>query len=212
MLRRTLTTAIAVLVLLPASAAALPKLMPEATVARLIGPLAPKQVITIVNSAGVQASVLARAEFAITSQSYTLRQHWGTPLVQFGPGGWSVYLMTDVSAYCGDDADGCHSQGPTGDVQAQVSVQVTGFPWTVVLSHEILEMLADPYIVTAPRYAGSTLVEVCDPVEFVPYTIDGVAVSDFVLPSWFQPRSQGPFDLQHVTRFPGDTSQGSAPD
>jgi hypothetical protein len=55
---------------------------------------------------------------------------------------------------------------------------------SAVLSHEILEMLADPQ---ASRMApdGVHIIEVCDPVEENYYVIDGVTVSNFVLPEYF---------------------------
>lgn len=69
--------------------------------------------------------------------------------------------------------------------------------WTVTLSHEVLEMVANPWVRRwAPgprRFPGCAwdlrfyLVagEICDPVSASTYEKDGVLVSDFVLPSWF---------------------------
>jgi hypothetical protein len=68
------------------------------------------------------------------------------------------------------------------------------------LSHEILEMLADP---GANLYADGFVrdklgrkrlamisYEVCDPVEASTYKVDGVPVSNFVLPEWFEPEHE----------------------
>ena len=82
-----------------------------------------------------------------------------------------------------------------------------GKRWSVTASHELMEMILDPsgtLTVSAPSLAdecaangvkppGYTkqgmveyLVEPCDPVEEVdPYTIDGVEVSDFVTPAYY---------------------------
>ncbi len=68
------------------------------------------------------------------------------------------------------------------DVRDGVSVSVT-------MSHETLEMLADPWLTTAYQdphglfWAG----EVCDAVEAdqLGYDIGGVLVSDFITPAWF---------------------------
>jgi hypothetical protein len=65
-------------------------------------------------------------------------------------------------------------------------------PWSVVLSHELLEMLIDPYInlsafVRASRSGLLYGYEVCDPVRMDIYRIDGVEVSNFVYPDWFLP-------------------------
>lgn len=67
--------------------------------------------------------------------------------------------------------------------------------WSATASHEILEMLVDPYgeFLTAapsvdPKHRGRQvlyLVEVCDPCEDVTYDIDGVTVSDFITPRYF---------------------------
>lgn len=65
------------------------------------------------------------------------------------------------------------------------------------LSHEILEMLADPDANLyaqgffrdkgGRRHRAFVSYEVCDPVEASFYKIDGVRVSNFVLPEWFEP-------------------------
>ncbi len=65
------------------------------------------------------------------------------------------------------------------------------------LSHEVLEMLADPDVnlfaegfyrdKASRRRSAFAHYEVCDPVEANFYKIDGVTVCDFVLPEWFEP-------------------------
>lgn len=83
---------------------------------------------------------------------------------------------------------------PMGHVFARTTLQNGGKP-SQTLSHEVLEMLADPEsnlmaIVTKPDGSiGFYAYEICDPVEDdrYGYEIDGVTVSDFVLPSWFEP-------------------------
>jgi hypothetical protein len=76
--------------------------------------------------------------------------------------------------------------------------------WTVDASHEILEMLVDPYgnrmqssvaieIVGGKIQDGTGqygyLVEACDPCEAnnYAYTVNGVAVSDFITPHFYDP-------------------------
>lgn len=70
---------------------------------------------------------------------------------------------------------------------------------SVDFTHELFEMLADPYIMLdvqidkrGTRYAH----EVCDAVEAdeLGYRIDGVLISDFVTPEWFAPHFDGPYD------------------
>ena len=65
--------------------------------------------------------------------------------------------------------------------------------WSVssTLSHEVLEMFIDPACnLWAANGQGSAYsLEVCDPVEAPTDTVNGVSVSNFVLPSWFDPLS-----------------------
>jgi hypothetical protein len=70
-----------------------------------------------------------------------------------------------------------------------------GNDWSVVVSHEVLEMLADPYgnrLVAArhptdPDQRVKYLLEVCDPCQTVGYTVNGWKVSDFYTPRFFDP-------------------------
>lgn len=76
---------------------------------------------------------------------------------------------------------------------------------SISLSHELLEMLVDPAgdrVIQAADldpYSGGQqvnyLVEVCDPVAVYTYEIDGVAVSDFVLQSFYDPTARGKVDF-----------------
>ena len=74
--------------------------------------------------------------------------------------------------------------------------------WSAAASHELLEMLVDPLgdyysdPVPAPEtFTNSTqvryLIETCDPCALSFYEIDGVTVSDFVLPAYFEPSDGG---------------------
>ena len=64
--------------------------------------------------------------------------------------------------------------------------------WTVTLSHEALELVADPeanLLVQGPHPAARRTVfhwfEMCDAVQDESYLLDGVRVSNFVLPLYF---------------------------
>jgi hypothetical protein len=67
--------------------------------------------------------------------------------------------------------------------------------WSVVVSHEVMEMLADPYgnrLIAArhpidPDERVKYLLEVCDPCQTVGYTVNGWKVSDFYTPRYFDP-------------------------
>ena len=81
-------------------------------------------------------------------------------------------------------------------------VDVDAGQWTVTASHELLEMLGDPWgnrlhTAAAPAgWAGTSprvryLVELCDPCAGFTYEVGGVAVSDFLLPSFYRSSSCG---------------------
>jgi hypothetical protein len=78
---------------------------------------------------------------------------------------------------------------PLGKVFA-VADRQAGDSLSVTVSHEVLEMLGDPFInLTAQMGDGKFYAfEMCDAVEAdgLGYAIDGVEVSDFVLPAYFQ--------------------------
>lgn len=81
---------------------------------------------------------------------------------------------------------------PLGKVFAKTDLQY-GAKVSVTLSHELLEMLADPHInlCALVEHRTSTSLyayEVGDPVEsdVDGYEIKGVTVSDFVFPAWFE--------------------------
>jgi hypothetical protein len=67
--------------------------------------------------------------------------------------------------------------------------------WSVTLSHEVLEMIADPFgnrLIAAKhplddRQRVKYLVEICDPCQAMWYPVNGVPVSDFYTPRYFDP-------------------------
>ena len=70
-----------------------------------------------------------------------------------------------------------------------------GDGWSVAVSHEVLEMLADPYgnrLIAAAHPKDEDervkyLLEVCDPCQTVCYAVNGWKVSDFYTPRFFDP-------------------------
>lgn len=81
---------------------------------------------------------------------------------------------------------------PFGFVFTDLVAEV-GESWTVTLSHEALELVADPEVnllVMGPHPANPNQVvfhwyEMCDAVQAETYRIDGIEVSNFVLPLYF---------------------------
>jgi hypothetical protein len=125
----------------------------------------------------------------------------GQPLTR----GWWQIVITDSPDQAG--ALGYHemtsSGTPLGKVFAKLDIE-SGSSWTATLSHELLEMLLIPGSTGAPweRTAGSTL-EVCDAVEddALGYKIDGVLVSDFITPAWFEPTESDCIDFKrHLSK------------
>jgi hypothetical protein len=100
-----------------------------------------------------------------------------------------------------DDALGyhdlCNRGTPYGFVFPLLSKEM-GEHWSVTLSHEALELIGDPEanLVTMgphPKQRGRDVFhwrEMCDAVQAERYVIDGVAVSNFVLPLYFTRREE----------------------
>jgi hypothetical protein len=80
---------------------------------------------------------------------------------------------------------------PLGKVFVKTCIE-SGLSWTVCASHEALELAGDPNINLLCLDASGTRAyvrEMCDAVEAdeLGYRINGVLLSDFVLPSYFDP-------------------------
>lgn len=129
------------------------------------------------------------------------------------PDGWWQISVTDNPDQAG--ALGYHeltSRGtPLGKVFAGLDLQ-SGASWTVTLSHELLEMLADPWINWCAQGANGKIyaLEVCDAVEAdkLGYDIDGVLVSDFITPSWFEPTHADRVDFMRRIVKPLELASG----
>lgn len=104
-----------------------------------------------------------------------------------------LYLWNTVDV---DDALGYHDANhagvPYGFVFTELAKQLKE-EWTVTLSHEALELVGDPEVnllVQGPHPSDSERAvfhwyEMCDAVQAETYDIDGVKVSNFVLPLYF---------------------------
>jgi hypothetical protein len=90
-----------------------------------------------------------------------------------------------------------HTLTSEGLPQVKVSVinaKRANWPWTMAASHDLLEMLANPSLNLTTFFSkhGRTgrlySLEICDPVRSpeLAYEIDGVVVSNFVYPAWFE--------------------------
>lgn len=106
-------------------------------------------------------------------------------------GHWPVYLVdeSDVEGALGyHETDPNHPTVPVGYVGVKTDEKY-GLSPSVTLSHEVLEMVGDPWAANGMQATSSEwwAVELCDPVEADAdgYVLEGVMLSDFVLPAWF---------------------------
>jgi len=156
--------------------------------------------ISIVNkSASVSNGELKRNLVALQEQitrDFESAWGWGANL-KFDAKRFDMKLIVRDHATGGDL--GYHIEGgkPVAYIFAKDDVKATGEfkEYTSTLSHELLEMIADPSVnlysagpfrVNGVRRVGFYALEVCDPVQENYYFIDGVRVQDFVLPEWFE--------------------------
>lgn len=123
------------------------------------------------------------------------------------------------------------SDVPVGYVFVETTLD-DGEEWEVTGSHELLEQAADPYVnlgvvVTFPpkkpkpphgphhhddksQKKAFLAYETADPTEEDVYLIDGIPVSNFVLPAWFQDigKPVGPFDYMGKLTAPLTLTRG----
>jgi hypothetical protein len=158
-----------------------------------------KYVALVAETKSVTSTALDKAAAAIDKQA---KRDFGGPwtvnasVSAFGsleevPTDYWQVIIKDSIPY---DAQGIH----LGDTDHQPFALVAWSPdWALTTSHEVLEMLADPYgnrlvAGNSPKPGQGRvnfLVEVCDPSEDdqFGYTVNGILLSDFYLPSFFDP-------------------------
>lgn len=106
---------------------------------------------------------------------------------------WDKPDMADALGYHSDNARGI----PYGFVFTELSKEL-GEHWSVTLSHEALELVGDAHVnllVQGPHPQNLAAqvfhwFEMCDAVQTQSYTIDGVAVANFLLPLYFTTEEQ----------------------
>ena len=123
-------------------------------------------------------------------------------------GSWPIYLRDYLTPR---GATGRHhrgAQGPWGEVGVRAALELDGQPWSIMLSHEVIETLVNPDCnLCVEVLARVYQFEVCDAVRGQSYDIGGVQVANFVTRSWFVPASRGPWD--HLGQLTGPLSRGS---
>jgi hypothetical protein len=139
---------------------------------------------------------------ALRIYSHHIRSYWRSAeeVLIFGkpptPVAWQI-IVADDSDQAG--ALGYHDYAPGGRPYGYVFAKTdldAGYSVTVTLSHEVAEMIMDPYVQRSEQTGNLRFhaLELGDPVEAdeLGYEIDGVLVSDFITPAWFVPGHPGP--------------------
>jgi len=119
---------------------------------------------------------------------------WATPakLVKstgFIKGAWAMVFLDDADT---EGALAYHDLTPDGLPISKVFVRTTlknGDLVSVSASHELVEMLVDPAInlmSTGPDEKAVYAYESADPVEDLTFNVNGIPMSDFVYPAYFE--------------------------
>jgi len=119
---------------------------------------------------------------------------WATPakLVKstgYVKGAWAIIFLDDADQ---PGALAYHDLTPDGLPQSKVFVRTTiknGDLVSVSASHELVEMLVDPAInmmTTGPDPKVVYAYESADPVEALSFKVNGIPMTDFVYPSYFE--------------------------
>ena len=119
---------------------------------------------------------------------------WGTPAkltktTGFVPNQWAMVFLDDADA---PGALAYHDLTPDGLPLSKVFVRTTinnGDLVSVSASHELVEMLVDPAInlmTTGPDPKATYAYEGADPVEALSFNVNGIPMSDFIYPSYFE--------------------------
>ena len=163
---------------------------------------------TVVSNNDVAAAVPAFAH----QLHYHVAPSWhiGTASVLFYPdlastpkNAWIIAILDNADqagalAYHSETPDG----RPYGKVFAE-TCQNYGVNWTSAASHEIVEAQIDLScnLLADDGRGKFYALEACDPVESTIYTYNGIELSDFVRPSWFD--SQAPVGINTRWRTKG---------
>jgi hypothetical protein len=169
------------------------------------------QILIVDQTQSIDTTLLHSAALAISNQVATdLPQYWTgiTASVTVAPtlaavpvGGWPVFLVDSLPP-----GEGGFHQDQQNQPYAKVVASANDDTWTIDASHEIIEMLVDPFgsrmqtgqaiqisaagdDVVEGAGTFNYLVEACDPCEAnnFAYDIGGIAVSDFITPNFYDP-------------------------
>lgn len=185
--------------------------------------------IAVINESTVLTD--AEVQAALPALNHQVRYHFGPSWNQYGvlrfytkgaaiPSSYAQMAILDNSDQAG--ALGYHDKTaagkPVGKVFAATDAKY-GLSWTVTLSHEVLEMLADPKIQRGEQVGSGDFyaLEVGDPVEAdsdgYSITVTGYApvlVSNFITENWFDDSgsNRGPYDYRRLLTAPLQVRSG----
>lgn len=169
--------------------------------------------IVVINESRVSDDAAKALVAALGVQvSRDLAPAWGIPAVEVSflkktanlpAGAWPLVLLEDSDQA---NALGYHDVTKGGAPMGKSFVGSSiddGCDWATTTSHELCELLIDPTcdLVVNTVYAGKQVMvlrEVCDPCEgdCFAYPINGIEVSDFVFPAYFDVFSPRSFSTQ----------------
>ena len=134
---------------------------------------------------------------------------WGTPakLVEttdFVKGAWAIVFLDNADQ---PDALAYHDLTPDGLPESKVFVKTTlddNESVSVSASHELVEMLVDPgtnMMTTGPDPKTIYAYESADPVEALSFDVQGMSMSDFIYPSYFETfHKKGSVQFDHMNK------------
>lgn len=160
--------------------------------------------LTIQNKASAHAAPAGSLDaitVAIEEQLHSLAGRWGSYVWSIvddaKKAGFAIVLLDNPDVA---NALGYHDVGPDGKPYARIFLDPifsNGGTWTsgslsvsAVISHEVCELIGDPGANRWANAADGTLyaLELCDAVESFSYNAkNGVALSDFLCPAFFNP-------------------------
>jgi hypothetical protein len=124
---------------------------------------------------------------------------WGYPVTLYNtakaaPSDWQFIYFDDADAA---NALGYHDLTTKGQPVSKIFVKTTLDDRelvSVTACHELFEMAIDPVANLWAQASDGTeyAYEMCDPVEEDTFLVDGIAMSNFVHPAWFEPFKHPP--------------------
>lgn len=178
--------------------------------------------VTVEPDCGIDDAEAHAACQAVDTQAREFAAAWGvpyTPVLYFSPDVLTKLADDELAEFVADarlltvqlslDAPG--ALGYHDEVNGVIFARVKAGPeWSVTLSHEVLEEMGDPTCdAWAPWSDGTQALEACDRVEGDTYRVQGVLVSNYLLPSAFVEGNAGPWDkLGQLAKWDGLTGGG----